>query len=287
MPNPTYANLITPQEVSLALEHLLIAPYGTAWTPGRVTVDAPPTGFIHLGAVEDGSPQISINKEAYSFSTGIPSALAYQAITGMSGSIAMTLHTFDAYGAHLASGGLPPVLQANTASNKTWLMLNSPQTRTTLVVSLGASAAPIRVNDMVVTDTTAAINNSRQYAWVTAVSSDTGVNVLTLEGTGLPTTPTIGNPIYPVAYSQFALGTSIIPKFAVLGVADFINGAQVVHYAAKAQPTGEWGEALRGGQHVMVPISMNLFGYTVSTPYSSAGQLVVAERYQFMPTTVQ
>ena len=286
MPNPSYVNQITPQEVSLALEHLLIAPAGTTWTPGRVTVDAPPANFIHLGAVADDSPSISITKQKYEFSTGLPSILAYQAITGVAGQLGMVMHSFDSYAAYMASGGLPPYLVPKTTAS-VFGTVNTTPTTTRSFVNVNTTTAIFALNDMVVTDTTAALNTSRNYAWITALVTVGTSYELTLQGTGFPFTPVAAHPLVAISYSRFALGTNALPEFVLLGVADFLNGAQIVHYAGKARPTGEWSEALRNGAHVQVPVSFDLLGYSVTSPYSTAGQLVVAERYLWMPQTVQ
>ena len=37
-----------------------------------------------------------------------------------------------------------------------------------------------------------------------------------------------------MAYSRYALGTSIIPSFYLIGFADCLNGAQIQHHMAKA-----------------------------------------------------
>lgn len=287
MADPTYANPITPQEVTLALEHLLIAPAGTAWTPGRVTVDAPPPGFIHLGAVADDSPSMSAGKQTYDLSTGIPSVLQYQAVVALSGQIGMVLHTFDNYAMYLAAGGLPPYLMPKTTAS-VWGTVSptAAETRTSVVVSTPTPGPLFAINDLVVTDTTAALNTSRNYAWITAVSTSATAWTLTLQGTGLPFTPVASASIVSVAFSRLAMGTNVLPEFHLLGVADALNGMQIVHDCKKARPTGEITAALRNGAHIQVPVSFNLLGYTVDSPYSSAGQLIVSESFIFMPSTV-
>lgn len=288
MSNPSYTNVVTPQEITLALEHFMIAPAGTALPVGRVDLDSPPPGFIRLGAVADDSPTISVTKQKYDLSTGIPSNLQYQAVVGMQGQLQAVLHTFDPYAAYLAGGGLPPYLLPKTSASVYGTVANSAtNTRTTVYVASSGSAT-FAVNDLVVTAASTALNTSRNYAWITAAASTTGAAwTLTLQGAGLPFTPTVGDPIVSVAMSRFALGTNILPEFRVVGVADAINGMQIIHDCQRARPTGEFGEALRNGAHLQMPISFDLFGYTVSTPYSSSGQLVLSERFLWMPTTTQ
>lgn len=277
---PTYANVIQPEEVSLALEHLLIAPVGTAWTPGKIDVTSPPAGFITLGAVQDDSPQIQVTKQYYRVQTGIPSVLAYQAVTQLAGQFGLVLHTFHNYHAYVGLGGLPPYNLPNT-TGRPYYSVSTATSRTLLTVS---STSGWNVNDMVVTDTTANLNTTRNYAWIDSIVSGTSVH---FSGDGLKEPATNANPIVSVAHSRYALGTAITPQFRILGVADFLNNAQVVHDLQKALPSGQWTETLRNGQHAQVQAQFDLFGYTVSTPYSTASQLVVGERYLFLPNTIQ
>lgn len=277
--NPTFANVITPQEMTLALQHILFAPAGTPWTIGRISVDSPPAGFLHAGAVMDDSPTFQTAKQFYDYSAGIPATLQYRAVTGITGSIGTTLNTFHPFAAYLALGGIAPWLAPRTAAQPWYAITSTTIARDTVSVT---STSGINVNDLVVTDTTAAINRSFNYAWVDSIVSATQLH---LSNTGFPNVPVNNNPIFVVDYQRMALGTSISPFLHVLGVADAIDGMQIVHDLPRVQPSGQFQQALRNGQHINVPIQLDCFGYTVSSPHSSAGQLVVGEILIFSPTT--
>lgn len=274
MGNPTYTNQLRLEEVSLALENVLIAPFGTAWTtPGKIDVDNPPTGWAHLGAVGDDSPNLVVQKDLYTIDTGIPRVRAYQAVMGISGSFEIAFMSHLNYFAMLAAGGLNEQLSVTNAKATT------AATRTVLT----CNTAGFAVLDMLVSaPTTTGLNTSDNVAWVESITTTTVV----VSGTGFRRTPGATDIVGKVLYSQLALGTSYLPKYALMGVADFIDGAQVVHLMRKAQPRGQFGEALRAGQDVRIPTAWDLLGYTVTTPYSSTGQVVVAERFWFPPTTI-
>jgi len=280
----TYTNTIAPEEVSLALEHLLIAPVGTAWAPGRINVTSPPAGFIHMGAVADDSPQISVAKTFYDLKVGIPAILAYRAVTDIVGEFGLILHSNGQYPAYLGTGGLPAWnLPATGGSGdpSVFYAVVTGSSRTALNIT---STSGILPNDMIITGTTAGINTSRNYGWVNSIVDATS---LTLAGDGFKEDPVNDNPVVKVAHSRLALGTAVSPQFHILGVADFLNGAQVVHDMPKAQPRGQWTEALRNQQHVVVGVQFDLFGSTITSPHSTAGQVVVGERIMFPPTTIQ
>src|SRR5436189_3266418 len=83
----SFANQITVEDVSIGLQQILVAPAGTTWTPGRIDVSSPPTGFYHLGAVQDDAPQLATQKALYQLATGIPSVLQYQAVLSLTGTL--------------------------------------------------------------------------------------------------------------------------------------------------------------------------------------------------------
>lgn len=278
----TILNTIQPEEVSMALEHFLVAPAGTAWVPGlRIDVSSPPAGFAHMGSVLDDSPSLSVSKDFFRLTTGIPSVLAYQAVTQLGGEFSIVLNSFSQYATYIGLGGLPPYnVPATTAQPFYTVVSTTTNGRTQVAVNSSANWA---VNDMVVTDSSVALLTSRNYAWISSVTATS----ITLSGEGFKDVPVAANPIIEVAYSRYALGTNVSPELHLLGVADFLNGAQIIHDMPHAQPKGQWSESLRPGGIVQVACAFDLFGYTITSPYSTAGQIIVGERILLPPTTVQ
>lgn len=284
----SYVNEITVDEVSLALEHLLVAPEGTAWTPGKIDISTPPTGFIHLGAIQEDSPQLSVQKDYYRLATGVPAILQYQAVLGVAGEFQAVMLSNRNSRAFFSMGGIRMYHVANTPSGG-WAYVHSVYGRDHVVVNSVAMTAAITPGNLVVTDTSTAITTTLNEAFVTSIAAVTGntlFDVYLRLPDGFPTLPVQSHAFYAVAHDRYAMGSSQLPFFHVLGVADMLNGGQIIHQFRKATPRGQFVEALRAGQDIRVPVLLDLFGYAVSTPYVSSGsELIVAERFWFPPTS--
>lgn len=194
----SYNNTITENEVSLAIEQVLIATSGTSWTPGRVDVGSPPSGFTHLGAVVEDTPSLQVTREKFRLQTGIPKVIQYQAIIGLTGRFEAQLHS--------------------NAWDK-WAYAFGNYT-------VGTSGAMIR----------------QPY------------------------------------------GTALMSTYFILGVADFINGVQVVHAMYKVAPTDEMREEIRPATNPHCPLSFEALGIrasTVSVSYGTSDELIIGERFYF------
>lgn len=113
----TYAQQITTHEVSLTIENFLVAAYGATFTPGRVDVSSPPSGFLYLGATVEDSPSIRISREKYSLSTGIPKVIQYEKIVGVSGEISFSLYTNSWWQAQFALGNVNSITTVTTVAS--------------------------------------------------------------------------------------------------------------------------------------------------------------------------
>lgn len=288
----SYTNDITVEDVAIAIEHVLVAPYGTAWTPGRVDISSPPANFYHLGAVQEDTPQVTIQKEPYRLMTGIPRALQYQAIIGMQGQFQVTyLQARNSILYHTLGGQAPYHLPSTPTSTWAQIMSSAAATvsRWQVVVVSNAHVSSLTAGQLVATDTTANINTTINEAFVTSIAafSSTGYSIYLSNPDGFRLPPTALNPLFVVAHNRYPLGTNLQPFFRILGVADFLNGAQVIHDFQRVQPSGQLQDAFRNGQDARAVGSYDLFGYTVSTPYSaSSSQLILGERFWFNPTSV-
>lgn len=284
----SWENDITIPDVSIALEHLLIAPVGTVWTPSRVDVSSPPAGFIHLGAVQEDSPQVSAQKQIYRLETGIPRVLRYQSVTGMQGTMQLVFHSMRNTHVYMSLGGIPPYHAANTPTGG-WATVHSVVGRDNVIVNSIATVSSITAGALVVTDTSLNISTTLNEAYVTSITALAGNSLYSvyLAGPdGFPALPVQSNPFFSIAHDVYAAGTNNIPFFTALGVADFLGGAQVVHFFNKLTPRGEFTEALRNGQDMRVPASFDIFGYSAASPHASANQLMLFQRYLFAPTSI-
>lgn len=77
------------------------------------------------------------------------------------------------------------------------------------------------------------------------------------------------------------IGKATLTYYHLLGVADFLNGSQVVHEFPKVSPATDWEEAFRPDAATSIPLRFNAVGYT--TTIDSCSHLVVGKRYYFGP----
>ena len=92
----------------------------------------------------------------------------------------------------------------------------------------------------------------------------TSFNAATLYFTapGFQTLPLVADKIGVVSGSEIVFGTSLLPRFYILGVADFLDTVQVQHHFPKASPTGEFSENIQPGQAPVVQATWDLFSQT-------------------------
>jgi len=72
-------------------------------------------------------------------------------------------------------------------------------------------------------------------------------------------------------------GKSTLQKFALLGVADFLNGSQVIHDFTKVAPSGDWTEEIRPSDAYAIPMTFSAMG--VSTTINSCTELILGKRH--------
>jgi hypothetical protein len=202
----TYNNVITANEVSIAIERFLIAPYPQAFTPGRIDLASLPSGFIDLGAVVEDTPEVTVTREFYKLETGIPKVEQYRTLVGVSGKVSFSLWSNSFQKVQYALGNL-------------W--------------------------------------------WKTATATLSVINTTVINSGAV--------------LSQY-IGTKNTAYFALLGVADFLNGVQVIHEFGKACPTDEWKETFRPNQAGQVPLTFDLMGYDV-TLGATCSELVIGIRH--------
>lgn len=280
----TYQNLITTRDVSLAIQQFLIAPYGTTtWvaSSGKVNVSSPPSGFRSMGAVDEESPQITVTRNKFQLRTGIPQVLQYQAVTSLEAQIQFSLHTRDTRKALYALGSSS--VAATEAGGNGALYL-APASLT-LIASVGSAgqitlaaspALPWYVGDEIVTSATSAgWATSQNYAVISSISGA----VVTVDPP-FATTPVItpGVVAKPLAIRN-AFGTSIVRDYTIMGVADFIDGYQLVHYFNRCQPSAEFTEQLRASQNERLNFQFDVFGVDGGATYNN--ELIVGERYLY------
>lgn len=276
----TIVNQIVQEEVSMALQHMLVAPFGTASpTPSQlpINVSSPPAGYIHLGAVVDDSPVVQLNKQKYQLQTGLPRIVAYEVMISIAGEMGATLIGNSNFKAFMGGGGASPnhvLIAAHSTALPAVTSTTVARNLVTVSTNTGFTAGA-----MVVTDTSAALLTTYNFAFIVAVNSGS----IQLSTDGFPFIPVTGQPIAQVLVDQYPLGTKRIPYFHVLGVADFLNNGQVIHDFPRATPRGQWQEALRVGTEERIPTTWDMQGFVDSL----SGENIIGYRYYYAGNTIQ
>lgn len=270
----SFNNVVVKREVSLAIERIIVAPSTQVWTPGRVTLDntALPTGFKDLGAVVEDSVNLTTSRELFELQTGLPRVLQYSAVVGVSGLLEFQLHSFSPRRMAYALGNVDPVAEVNTI----FTISNTDVPTLTQVVL--ATTHGIVAGDVIVTSATSpGLLTTDNEAEVTSVSSLT----LTLTSPGLLALPSTGWFVSKLKQIAQPFGTSKVKEFHILGVADTIDGFQVVHDLQKARPAaGDMQDAFKPTENGKVQARFQLLGYQTSR-YGADTELIVAERFWF------
>lgn len=276
-----YTNDIRDAEVSIAIEQLLVAEFPTAWTPARIDVAAPPSGFVHLGAVVEDTPSVSVEKNLFQLETGVPMITQYQAVIGLSGTLEATLHSYSWRKVQYALGNYATVVNSYTCITS----IDSVISNAILVVSDVESLAAGSL--LVTASTTPGLNDADALeSKISSLGDVVSINSLTVYlETELPSTPTAGDWVGCYDFVMQYIGTSKLRNMVILGVADFIDGAQVVHHILKAQAGGTWAEEIRPDANARTPLEFTMFGQSVTTSpvYGGSDELIVAQRYFFPP----
>jgi hypothetical protein len=266
----SFNNLIDPIDVSIAIERVLIAPYPFVFSPARVNLSSIPAGLHDLGAVVEDTPEFKVTRKKFQLDTGVPAVRQYEAVTGLTGNLQFSLHSDSWKKIAVAMGNYSAVSSATNLATISSVV----DYRTVTMVTTTSS---LSVGDQVILATGA--NGPDQIDGPeTRIGS---INGLTLVFDPPPLNPPVVNMnVWKYPYVRQALGTSKISQYTVLGVADFIDGVQIVHYIPKCVPEGDWMEQIRPAQNPRIPINFSCFGVP-STVYGSSTELIVAERFYF------
>lgn len=275
----TYVNKINEVEVSIAVQRLLVANQGTAYDPasdGRVDPAAPPTGFVDLGAVVEDSPNLTVNRTKFNLDAGVPAVRQFSAVTGLNGTFEISLHSNHWRKVQFAFGNVSSV-------------------SSTTLLSTIASVTAQNIITFANTSDVESLVLGRQFAIAPAEANfddadtvETRVRSITSDGLTFTLDPT---PVNTIAandvvgiydFVQQFIGTVCQRQHSLLAVADFIDGAQVVHEIFKAEPGEEFSEAINPTENERIPLSFDLLGVERSDiPGVDTSQLVIARRIYF------
>lgn len=274
MTTRTYVNNVNPVEVSLAIERLLVADYPVSWTPARIDLEALPSGFYDLGSVVEDSTSFKVTREKFTLETGLPKVRQFEAVMGLEGTFEGRLHSASWRKVQFALGNYAAVSSAVAlgsissvhSSGLTFVLSSTPTTPLVVgrlvVCSSGTSYDAPDALEVVI----ASINNDNR----TFTVKDTPFKTIT---TGLVLA------IYD-RVTQWIGGRSV-RYYSVLGVADFLDGSQIIHEMRKVSPANDWEESFRPDQNGMVPLSFSMLGFNVQM--ASCTEQVIAGRHYFPP----
>lgn len=289
----TYVNNIVTKETSIAIEQLIIAPEGTAWTPpAQIDVDSPPTGFTTLGAVDEEASVISITRTKLELRTGIPQVLQFDAVTALEGKISTVLLSNSNAKAVFAMGAADVI---NVSPNAVLAITSTTANPSSQSIIVWDAAAPTgsgvpKVGDEIVASTTQALwAQSTNVATVASLDATTPSKIFHMfpifASTPAPGAAGTGFAAKRMG-TRLAFGTSVLKRYRLIGVADFLDGSQLVHDFPKVSAFGEWVEEVRASQTGRIPISFDAFG-TTSTDFNhdstgtTTSELIVGSRYIF------
>lgn len=270
---PTFTNALNPVEVSVAIERLLIAPYPASFTPARVDLASLPNGFFDLGAVVEDSPSFSITREKFQINTGIPMVLQYESILGMSGTLSATLRSNSWRKLQVALGNFTAVSSATSVTN---LSSTAPKGGGSFTIATTTASLCVGKQVVIVPD---AGNPDTIDAFETRITSITANGLTFAVDPVMPTTFASGADVYIYTHVTQVFGGRQIRYYTVLGVADFIDGTQIVHEVMKASPAAEFTEEIRPNQEGRIPLTFNMLG--VEATVNSCTELLVAKRHSF------
>jgi hypothetical protein len=278
MGNKAYENLIFSREVSLGIEHLLIAPYPTTFEPTAAIPDimSPPAGFRWLGAVVEDSANVTVNRNKFQLITGVPKVIQYEAVMEVAGKLEIQLYSNSARKIQYAMGNVDalnilysPVTSISSVSSVTnkYIITLAATTSTT---------SPWAVGDYVVTGVVgSSLTLSQNEAQITSISG----NNIYFGTPGLPTTPVANDNAFKIAGAKVAYGGGTIKTYTLLGVADFIDGVQLIHKFDKVAPGGEFSEMVKPTDVGKIPLAFDAYG--ISNADWGVQQLLVGVRYWF------
>lgn len=274
----SFTNPIRLDEVSLAIEKFLIAPFPTTFTAGRINL-APgtlPSGFYDLGAVVEDTPTLTVTKELFTLSTGIPKVRQFEVTTGLDGKVEFTLHSSSWRKLQVALGNYTAISSATLLAS----VLSVTSDRVFTFPSSLTSA--VTVGDQITIARTLTLNDIDQpETTVRSIVTNNGslLTVYIQPEFPLGSSPSTSYNLYTYPSVEQFYGSSVQREFTLLGVADLLDGTQIVQEFYRARPAGEFTRKITPEQNVVIPLSFNLFGVTKTIRGSD--QLVLARELYF------
>lgn len=263
MATKTHTNEAIEEHVSIGVEQFFIAPEGTAFTATasgpdcRVDITSPPAGFLPLGAVDEDSVSVTYNREKYELIGGVLKVKQKTWVTGIGANLNFTLRDYRGKRLQYMLGNGKMTNVYGTTLGTDSATVSSVVTRQQICLSVNPSSI-IAGNDIVFS-TASSLTDTYNEGRVSTVASIAGGSLVTLVDT-LDTAP-VANELCAKLFAQHNyMGTTVNRYYALLGVADLVDGQQIQHFASKVAPMGDWTEEIRTEDHTKLPCAFEAFG---------------------------
>lgn len=249
--------------ISIGIEHLLIAPEGTTWSVSsgpamRISINSPPAGFRHLGAVVEDSVTVKITKTAYELKTGLVQMLRARWVNGVDAMMSARLLSMRGIDVMYALGnGYMTHISGSSAGTDCSTVASVTSKR--VITLVGSDVASIIPGNAVVISTVASINKTYNEGIVSSVTIGAGFYDITFVHS-LDTLPVANERAAKLYSTKVPGGTSVNKYYSLIGVADTADGVQIVHYFPKVIPSGEWTEEIRRDKATDIPIEFVMVG---------------------------
>lgn len=271
MSRKTYNNTLNQVEVSLAIERLLIANYPTTFTPARVDLDSIPAGYSDLGAVVEDTPVFRYGREKFVLEAGLPKTRQFERVTMVSGQFQVNLYSKSWRKLQYALGNYTAVSSATIVSSITSI------TSDRLTITLGGSGFSGNVcAQLVIAVSTPAFDAAD--AIEVKVSSITTPTIITVDEP-LPSSIVAGHFVGKYTRVEQVFGSNKIRYYSILGVADFVDGSQVVHEMRKVTPSDTFEEGIRPDNAHSIPLLFDASAWEATI--DGCTQQLIAKRHYF------
>ena len=259
----TYNNEIQEEFVSIGVMHLLIAPFGTAFTTtssgptSRVNVSSPPSGWRHLGAVEEEVMGVNVSREKLDLKSGVNKITRKTWVIGTDGEITASLRDIRGSQLKYAMGNTQILHVYGTTFGTDASTVLSVTTDKVITVS-GYPTSIVVGNVMLVSAvaTLAAVYVDGVVSAVTSTGDGTDITFIdTLE-----VTPVVNDIAAKHFNTRNIVGTNENTEYALLCVSDLLDGQQILHHFSKVVPAGDWAEEIRPETPSTMPIQFTASG---------------------------
>lgn len=278
MARKSYTNQIEPTDVSLAIEALLIADYPGSFTPARIDLDALPSGYCDLGAVVEDTPKISVNRTKFQLDAGLPMIRQFEAVTKMEGNFEATLHSNSWRKVQFAFGNYTAASSATQAGSISSVF----STGLTFVLSTTPTTALAIGQQIIITSPGNFDKADATEVRIASINSDNRTITIRAE---TRKAFVAGCVVGVYSRVQQVIGTNKIKYYSLLGVADFIDGTQIIHELRKVSPAESWEESFKPDANGRVPLNFNALGFRMTI--DSCTQLVIGLRHYFPSLTLE